>query len=90
MIDPASRTDTARNIAVSSGRITAIDSDISVANCDIVIDASAAYVLPGLIDFHTHAYWSVYEYGVEPDITYLPRSMTTVLDVGSAGALGLC
>ena len=42
------------DLAVSSGMITHMDSDIDMA-CDHVIDGSGLVVSPGFIDIHTHS-----------------------------------
>ena len=89
IVDPSHGLDTHRDLAVAAGRIAALAEQLDAGEADRVVDVSGCLVLPGLVDFHTHAYWGVCEYGVDPDITFLPRGVTTVLDVGSAGAMTL-
>lgn len=43
-------------------------------------------LLPGLIDMHAHPGLPETRYGVDPDIEFLPRGVTTVLSQGDAGA----
>lgn len=44
------------------------------------------YVLPGLVDLHTHVYHGATCYGIRADPTSARSGVTTWLDVGSAGA----
>lgn len=50
------------------------------------LDFPAALLLPGLIDLHAHPAKSGSKYGVDPDLEFLPRGVTTVLSQGDAGA----
>jgi predicted amidohydrolase len=49
------------------------------------IDASGCYVMPGLIDFHVHAFYRGTESGVPPD-SLLATGVTAAVDGGSAGS----
>lgn len=42
------------DVGIAGGRIAAIGTDLPTENAGKVIDASAAYVMPGGIDVHTH------------------------------------
>jgi dihydroorotase len=50
-----------------------------------VLDARGAYVTPGLIDFHVHAYWGVNAFGFDVDPICTATGVTTAVDAGSAG-----
>src|SRR2546425_6652246 len=51
----ATATDTyAADVAISSGKIVAIGTDLPRGNCRQVLDAKGKYVMPGGIDVHTH------------------------------------
>jgi len=50
------------------------------------LDFPEALLLPGLIDMHAHPAKSGSKYGVDPDLEFLPRGVTTVLSQGDAGA----
>lgn len=50
------------------------------------LDFPAALLLPGLVDLHAHPARSGSKYGVDPDLEFLPRGVTTVLSQGDAGA----
>ena len=51
-----------------------------------MIDATDAFVVPGLIDLHVHVYPGVTDLSIEADPTCLGRGATTVVDAGSSGA----
>lgn len=86
VIDPASGLHDRRDVGIAGGRITAIEPHLSGGDAADVIDASGAYVVPGLIDLHVHVYPGVADLSVEPDPTCLGRGATTVVDGGSSGA----
>ncbi len=53
-----------------------------------VINASGAYVLPGLIDLHCHVYEHVSgDFGLNPDLVGVQSGVTAVVDQGGASAL---
>lgn len=45
-----------------------------------------ALLLPGVVDLHAHPAVSGSKYGVDPDVEYLPRGVTTAGSQGDAGA----
>ena len=87
VIDPSQGLDGQRDVAIAGGRIAAVAEALPGEDADRIVDVAGRYVLPGLVDLHTHCYWGVCEYGVEPDAYFLPHGTTTVLDVGSSGAI---
>src|SRR5262249_39810221 len=50
------------------------------------LDFPDAVLLPGLVDLHAHPARGGSKYGIDPDVHFLPRGVTTVLSQGDAGA----
>lgn len=86
VIDPASGLHERRDVAIDGGRITAIEPDLDGTKASDTIDATDAFVVPGLVDLHVHVYAGVADLSVEADPTCLGRGVTTAVDAGSAGA----
>jgi len=84
VIDPALGVDNTLDVAIAGGKIAEIAANIDAADAH-VIDAAGQVVTPGLIDLHTHIYWGVTYWGIEPDPVAAKTGVTTWLDVGSAG-----
>src|SRR5262249_62393341 len=53
VIDPSVRLDAVRDVAISGGRIAAVEANLT-ANAAETINARGKIVAPGLIDIHTH------------------------------------
>src|SRR5262245_63602950 len=53
VIDPSVRLDGIRDVAISAGRIAAVEPSITLAAAE-TIDARGKLVVPGLLDIHTH------------------------------------
>lgn len=51
-----------------------------------VIDANGYYVMPGLIENHTHVFYGGSDIGIPADIVMLPSGVTAAIDQGSTGA----
>jgi dihydroorotase len=86
VIDPAQRLDAERDLALSSGKIAALENDIPAAEAQKVLDARGLLVTPGLIDIHVHVYEGVSHFGINADATCLNKGVTTAVDTGSSGA----
>src|SRR4030088_2730609 len=56
VIDPSVRLDAIRDVAISGGRIAAVEANIEgdTAETAEIIDARGKLVVPGLLDIHTH------------------------------------
>jgi hypothetical protein len=83
IVDYASDTDRLGDVAVSGGRIVAIDESITTPSRS-VIDAEGCYVLPGLVDLHVHLDT---DFGGDAGHSMLARAgVTTALDLGTPSA----
>lgn len=86
VIDPSQGIEDNSDVALSAGKVAALDASISEGSAAEIIDASDLIVVPGLIDLHVHVFWGVSHFGIDPDISSLGKGVTTVVDAGSAGA----
>ena len=85
VIDPASSLDGLYDIGIRGGTIAVVEPRVEPGAAR-VIDARGSIVTPGLVDLHTHVYWGVTYWGIEPDPVAARTGVTTWLDVGSASA----
>ncbi len=99
VIDPANRLDGVMDVAVSAGKIAAVEKSIPPEEAAKVVNVSNLYVTPGLIDIHYHVghggaplNWFAPEaraheapLGIPADLA-LTAGVTTVVDAGTAGA----
>ncbi len=99
VIDPANNIDSVMDVAVSGGKIAAVEKEIPAASAGKVVDATGLYVTPGLIDIHVHitnggaplnwfdpeARSHIEPYAIPADLV-LTSGVTTVVDAGTAGA----
>jgi dihydroorotase len=80
VIDPSKGLDAERDVAITRGKIAAIEANIA-ADAAETIDARGKIVAPGLIDIHTHAGRSK-----EGPPMCLQDGVTCWVDAGSGGA----
>ena len=99
VIDPANHVDGSFDVAVSGGKIAAVERNIPADQAGKVLDVSGLYVTPGLVDIHAHVghggaplNWFAPDarahtepLGIPADIA-LQSGVTTLVDAGSAGA----
>jgi len=92
LIDPRNAIDAPRDVAIAAGRVAAVAPAISPANAAKTIDVAGLYVVPGLVDIHTHVYAGTGEKNsyagdnsVYPDGVTLRSCVTTIADAGSSG-----
>src|ERR1043166_3835260 len=69
VMDPGNQIDGRMDVAVSNGRIAAVQADIPAAQARKVLDVTGFYVVPGLIDLHAHVFG--YQGSLVPDKTAL-------------------
>jgi len=99
VIDPANHIDEVRDVAISAGKIAAVEKNLPANLAGKVVDVSKLYVTPGLIDIHYHIghggaplNWFTPEarahalpLGIPADLA-LQAGVTTIVDAGTAGA----
>ncbi|HZS34871.1 MAG TPA: amidohydrolase/deacetylase family metallohydrolase [Methylomirabilota bacterium] len=86
LIDPAAGVDGRRDVAFASGRVAAVDAAIPPASARQVVELGGAYLAPGLIDLHAHAFIAGHDLGIDTDAVCRATGVTTLCDAGSAGA----
>jgi predicted amidohydrolase len=84
IIDPARGIDSINDVLISGDRI-ALLSGGDRGSANLVVRADGCFVLPGLIDFHSHVFFDGTDNGIAPDAGMLPNCVTTTVDGGSAG-----
>ena len=93
VIDVKNDIDEIRDVAIEDGKITAVGKNLSPGQYTHIVDVTGMYVVPGLIDIHSHNF-----HGTEPNrylansFTALPpdgftfrAGVTTIVDAGGAG-----
>jgi dihydroorotase len=82
--DPESGTRARADVGIRGGKIAAIESSLPVEKAREVIDARRLYVVPGLVDLHTHIYYGGGSVpGIEADPVAARSGVTTWVDAGS-------
>lgn len=84
VLDPSTGRNEIIDIGVAGSVISAIGPSLEDAGARI-LDATGCFVVPGLIDGHTHVYAGVGEMGIAPDEIGVGSGVTTVIDAGSTG-----
>jgi len=93
LIDPRNQQNGPADVAVREGKIAHIAQNIDSSEAQEVVDAAGLFVVPGLVDLHTHVFYgtaedSAYSNGfsaVPPDGFTFRSGVTTVVDAGGAG-----
>lgn len=85
VVCPATGFDGPGMVAVRGDRIVAVGDQVD-GSAREVLDFPDSMLLPGLVDMHAHPAREGSKYGVDPDVHFLPRGVTTVLSQGDAGA----
>src|SRR5262245_18118158 len=83
VIDPANGVDDVRDVAIRNGRIARVAANIPPQSARRTVDMKGLYVVPGLVDIHSHVYG--YSGALFPDDVALPAGTTTVADAGGPG-----
>src|SRR5580658_868270 len=93
VIDTKNHINDTLDIGIQNGEIINIGKNIDPAEAGYVVNARGMYVIPGLIDIHTHVFYGTrngpnYCDGTEsaiPDSFSFRSGITTIVDAGSSG-----
>ena len=88
VLDPSQHLRGKYDVAVSEGKITGLYKPEQIPaelEPKEVLDASDAFVTPGLIDMHTHVFEGGTALGIHADSVGVRQGVTTVVDAGSSG-----
>jgi dihydroorotase len=93
VIDPKNGINAVMDVAVAGGKIARVAANIDPSLAQRVADATGLYVVPGLIDIHSHLFWgpekdaylSNSDSAAQPDSHSFRSGQTTLVDVGGAG-----
>jgi dihydroorotase len=90
VICPASGVNGVMDIAITGGRIAAVQPSILPSAAKEVVDVKGKLVLPGLIDTHGHVYKYVTgRFGLDADMVGVQSGVTTVVDQGGPSCMTL-
>ncbi|MBO4208320.1 amidohydrolase family protein [Micromonospora echinofusca] len=90
--DPVSGTHQIADVAVTGDRISQIVNRTDstgpspASRAREVVDCTGAYVLPGLVEGHTHIFADVSKVGAPPEEAHLRRGVVAAADAGTVGA----
>jgi dihydroorotase len=92
VIDAKNNIDGIRDVAVQAGKIAAVSTSIDPARARKVVDVGGLYVTPGIVDMHTHLFYTTGirdswagDNSVQPDAFSFRCGTTTMVDAGSSG-----
>ncbi|WP_422861684.1 amidohydrolase/deacetylase family metallohydrolase [Flagellimonas sp. W118] len=93
VIDVKNGIDQVMDVAIHDGKIAKVEARISEQNAKQILNAKGFYVVPGLLDIHSHnfhgtepdAYLSNSDTALPPDGFSFRSGVTTIVDVGGAG-----
>jgi dihydroorotase len=91
VIDAKNHISAIRDVAISGGRIAAVEENIPASRARKTIDVSSLYVTPGLVDIHEHVFAGTMsreytgENCVRADSFSFRSGVTTAVDAGSSG-----
>jgi dihydroorotase len=85
VVDPVTGSRRDGDLAIRGGCIQAIGPDLPGEPREAV-DCAGAFVVPGLIDTHTHVFADVSKVGAPVDEAHMRRGVVAAVDAGTAGA----
>jgi dihydroorotase len=90
VVCPASGVNAVTDVAISDGKIAAVQADILPSSAKSVIDAKGKLVVPGMIDTHAHVYKYVTgRFGLDADMCGVESGVTTLIDQGGPSCMTL-
>lgn len=88
VVDPATGRDGRFDVAVTGGRIAAIEAGLPPDDAQQTVDVSGKLVTAGLIDTHAHVYEHVTgKFGLNPDMVGVASGATTLVDQGGPSCM---
>jgi len=88
VIDPASGRDGVADVAVTDGRIVAVEPSLPAGAAKQVLDVAGKIITAGLIDTHAHVYQYVTgRFGLNADMVGVGSAVTTVVDQGGPSCM---
>ncbi len=95
VIDPGNAIDRQMDVAITGDKIAAVAPEINASDAKKLVDVHGLYVTPGLVDIHTHLFYTTGaagawagDLGVQPDAFSFRTGVTTMVDAGSSGWRG--
>lgn len=87
VIDPANAIDSPADVGIKGGRIAEVGRNLAARDGETVIDATGAYVVPGIIDMHAHVFATHRrsDLSLDPHVSTFSSGVTTVVDAGTSG-----
>ncbi|BCJ56966.1 amidohydrolase family protein [Micromonospora endophytica] len=85
VFDSATGQSQVTDVAVTGDRVARIGPGLA-ATARQVVDCTGQYVLPGLVEAHTHIFADVSKVGAPPDEAHLRRGVVAANDAGTVGA----
>ncbi|MFI6506130.1 amidohydrolase family protein [Streptosporangium sp. NPDC050855] len=88
VFDPVAGTHSVTDVAVTGDRVARIAPSLAgqVARAGQVVDCTGKWVMPGLVEGHTHVFENVSKVGAPPDEAHLRRGVVAAADAGTVGA----
>jgi dihydroorotase len=91
VIDPENGIDGVRDVAVWGGKVARVAAGIATERARVIVPAGGLYVVPGLVDIHTHVYHGTGARAIAGDLSVVPDAhtfrsgVTTAVDAGTSG-----
>ncbi len=85
IIDPLRNIEKKEDIYIIKDKIVSKPSKDESVSYKQKIDASGCYVMPGLVENHTHIFYRGGDVNLNPDVIMLPSGVTSAIDQGSSG-----